>query len=1265
LARNAGTAGIAVLCLALIAAASAALAAGGPVQEAHAQQDQLILTPIGKLQDGGSRELDGAAGVDVYKENDKTYAVVVGTNDHGLSVIDITTPSNPAHVGRYQDGSSSQLNSPRGVEVHRTSSGTYYASVVGKDDAVQLIRLSDPTDPGWGGVLTDTSGLLLGNSFRAAAFESGGRDYLAVPSPTDDGLQIVDVHASPCPCPAGKLADNDQERLLEGAAGVDIFKRSGRTYAAVASSSDDGLQIVDITDPDSPAAAGGTADSGDPNGRELDGAFDVAVFERGGMTYAAVTANDDDGIAIVDVSNPLRPAQVGRLRDTGELRLGGPTGIDAFRIGAYSYVAVASDEDAIQIVNVTDPRRPADAGKLTENKNLVLTNTNDVKVFKHGYSTYAVVTSFAEDGIQMVSIRHPDDEPPSFVSAELDEKDTRILTITFDEAVDVSETRLSKIYVSGPGDQNTVSLAGAALDGDAGDSAAISLTLTQSQLRQIAQINTPQLDIGPLAVHDLAANPIHHSPNKPISTAPPRFVSAELDTSTRILTVVFDETIDASSVLVHGFIIGDGTDTFTLSGAVVLSTSDSDTVSMRLTRSHIDGFTGLGDAFLNILHKTLSDTSGAEIEYTFGNTLTLADTAPPTLVSATYNQLTGILEITFDETVDTSEVSPLDVVLAAGMSQFSLDDSDFDGNAPDSDAITVTLHDDVQNRIDTEGSLAIDIRNDAVKDLAGNGLSTGGFVPVTLADITPPQPVSASLDLSTKRITVVFDEAIDGGWHNSIDYRGDGGNLVLPLARDSSDHSTLTRVLTDPEFATIDEDGEFLIFGDRFRDLAGNGNLLLRDMPVTFIPLPDTEPPAFVSATFYLDTRVLEIVFDEVIDVSETALGDIIIEDPTPQIDNLTLEDLLEDFDRNAPDSATLTVTLDDRMADTVDPSMELIAGAVKDLAGNGIAFTAGNDIAVVGPGPTPEPPDTTPPSVVSATLDRDTMELNVVFDETIDVSETDLLGIRIYSGSHASIATGAPVFDRDAPDSDTLTVTLDDFFDFIDFGIDTGITLGADSVKDVSGNGIAYTPRAALTDVTPNPPVDPNPPDTTPPRAVSATIDLGTMELNVVFDETIDISLTDLGRITVRSQGQSAPLDSGSEDFDRNAPDSDTLTVTLDLPDSSNFFDFDSLTGLWIQDAAVTDAAGNGILAVANVSLTDVTPGPRPPCAPPSSGHWDIRDSCTLASDARAPAGIVIHAPATLVIPAGVTLDVDLENHGLLIKQGAGLLIESGGRMR
>ena len=88
---------------------------------------------------------------------------------------------------------------------------------------------------------------------------------------------------------------------------------------------DDGLQIVDVTNPARPAAAGNLGDT--PFNTELlNGANSVEIFDIGANTYAAVTSSIDDGLQIVDVTNPARPAAAGRLSDGGSVLLDNAAG---------------------------------------------------------------------------------------------------------------------------------------------------------------------------------------------------------------------------------------------------------------------------------------------------------------------------------------------------------------------------------------------------------------------------------------------------------------------------------------------------------------------------------------------------------------------------------------------------------------------------------------------------------------------------------------------------------------------------------------------------------------------------------------------------------------------------------------------------------------------------------------------------------------------------------------------------------------------------
>ena len=92
------------------------------------------------------------------------------------------------------------------------------------------------------------------------------------------------------------------------------FKSGGSTYAAVASRDDDGVQILDITDPSAVTAAGSITDPGtNTDALELNGASGITTFKSGGSTYAAVASFDDDGVQILNITDPSNVTAAGNI----------------------------------------------------------------------------------------------------------------------------------------------------------------------------------------------------------------------------------------------------------------------------------------------------------------------------------------------------------------------------------------------------------------------------------------------------------------------------------------------------------------------------------------------------------------------------------------------------------------------------------------------------------------------------------------------------------------------------------------------------------------------------------------------------------------------------------------------------------------------------------------------------------------------------------------------------------------------------------------
>ena len=233
---------------------------------------------------------------------------------------------------------------------------------------------------------------------------------------------IFDITDPSAVTAAGSIADTGTLEL-DGASGIATFESGGSTYAAVAAFDDDGVQILDITDPSAVTAAGSIADTGT---LKLNGASGITTFESGGSTYAAVAAYFDDSVQILDITDPSAVTAVGSIADTGTLKLNGASGITTFESGGSTYAAVAAYFDGVQILDITDPSAVTAAGSIADTGTLKLDGASGITTFESGGSTYAAVASRVDDGVQILRLTN---SPPE-VGAGADQEVAEGATVT-------------------------------------------------------------------------------------------------------------------------------------------------------------------------------------------------------------------------------------------------------------------------------------------------------------------------------------------------------------------------------------------------------------------------------------------------------------------------------------------------------------------------------------------------------------------------------------------------------------------------------------------------------------------------------------------------------------------------------------------------------------------------------------------------------------------------------------------------------------------
>jgi len=352
-----------------------------------------------------------------------------------LRMVDVSDPTRPRETGAVHVGTRYSTSGPRVHVVGR------YAYLAAGQAGLRVIDLRAPAGP------TEVAFYIPPESDDGTrdVFVAGGHAYLAA---ADAGLRVIDV--------------SDPTQPHEVGAGppgtVNATQVTG--FGSVAYLLDAGkLRAIDVSDPRHPReldamATGGTAavdigvassyawvlgadgrvqvfDTADPSRLRVAGAYDsipyiAGVHVAGDHAYVAGTS----GLSVVDVSDPARPREVGRIAGpVGEVdvagglafatggdglsvidvsdparlrRVGryGPSGVDVRDVavvGTYAYVVTGFS--SLRVVDVSDPTRPREVGATVPTS---LTPYMD-RVFAMG--SHAWVACW--DGVRSVDVSDP------------------------------------------------------------------------------------------------------------------------------------------------------------------------------------------------------------------------------------------------------------------------------------------------------------------------------------------------------------------------------------------------------------------------------------------------------------------------------------------------------------------------------------------------------------------------------------------------------------------------------------------------------------------------------------------------------------------------------------------------------------------------------------------------------------------------------------------------------------------------------------------
>jgi hypothetical protein len=231
----------------------------------------------------------------------------------------------------------------------------------------------------------------------------------------DDGLEIVDISNPANPAHVGKISFGDCKPNCAAETPTGVFI-SGN-YAYIASYSLSGLGIFDISNPANPKQVGNIKQSSCP---ECAFHYPRSVYVSGKYAYIASSKDDTnpgDGLEIVDISNPAKPTHAGRILnddyapDAVALR----KAFSVYVSGKYAYVVSRGEwsdepEGGLQIIDITNPNNPIPVGKITQATCPScdfnnLDSSNSNQIVVSG--SYAYIPSTNDNSLIIINVSNP------------------------------------------------------------------------------------------------------------------------------------------------------------------------------------------------------------------------------------------------------------------------------------------------------------------------------------------------------------------------------------------------------------------------------------------------------------------------------------------------------------------------------------------------------------------------------------------------------------------------------------------------------------------------------------------------------------------------------------------------------------------------------------------------------------------------------------------------------------------------------------------
>ena len=677
-----------------------------------------------------------------------------------------------------------------------------------------------------------------------------------------------------------------------------------------------------------------------------------------------------------------------------------------------------------------------------------------------------------------------------------------VLTLSFSETIDPKTLDLSQFALQHAQDvvdpQLVHILTGGVVNGDPNPWIAINLTDTDlNEIKRLIELATHEgntyLRMAAAGIQDMNDNyvvpvtdfnALRVSRFTPDETRP-ELTGFDLNLSTERLILTFSETVNTSSVIVTGITVqfaaySDPPGLRQLVGGMVL-TPDDTIVEIQLSSDDLNYIksiptltTSTVNTYLRIENYTVVDmNSNTVVEIINGRAIQVGnfteDDQRPVLIAFDLDMNTGMIHLTFNETVNVSSLIVEQITLQSDLyetentTQFMFNSaSGTRSNSPDWPTITINIGTDDLNEIKRLSDLAISANTTylSLTQFSIEDTNANRVVPTVITvtnyteDATPPEVTSFTFDLNLGQLHFTFSETVNvssldvtqitlqsvqNSTTSSYNVRLAGGVILTRF-----DNTTASVELLKVDLDTV----KALPFAtsryNTFLSVTSDYILDMNDNPLVPRPengalmadgfIPDTTRPELEGFSLDLNTAVLTFTFSETVDTTTLNLPEIMLQ--SAEVSNSTYAFTTSTWSMDFSPIVYIFISKVDLDSlkrnrqvgtDMNDTFITITNFTIQDTSGNAvIPITDGMAMQVA-----LYIQDTTPPELERFDLDVDSGRLTLFYSETIDIFSLDPTQVTLQSSPaistslHSYTLTGGYVVPEDSTVANVeLTIT-------------------------------------------------------------------------------------------------------------------------------------------------------------------------------------------------------------------------------------------------